>query len=552
MRAMAKTPRKTFTFFITRALFDHVQEDDDIGYDDLPRLDRYRYTYRPNLETGSRAFLSLLKEALEDPELVKKLTVLPDLDTEDKEVLRLFNEEKKNLSPVADILSAAQEILDRTPEIILKTKVSSPDAFYQAARYLDNVKILATIGRRKFVLPFKLSFYSGFFGATCSVQASYWVHDRELSFYADVDDKAFKFGALTVEQVFTSEGITLASPAEQEDNDRMMRVYQDLQDKVGQVVDIETSVYRVADRLWRATLEEFFLGTKETPRRLILEPELEVRTDLSKREGSILPLVRVFSPDRKDYIYAHVDDLRPHNFDLKAKSRVVLPSETRNLLNQIFDTPQERVFGDMFGGRNGGVIVLASGSPGVGKTITAEAFAESCARPLYVLGIGELGTNADAVETALALVFDRVRRWNAVLLLDEGDIFLTKRQADDLERSAIVGVFLRVLDQYQGILMITTNRPDVLDPALLSRVTIHFQYPDFDPQARQEVWRNLLDNAGLAIAPSDLAEVGEIGLNGRTIRNLVRLIGIRHPGQTETSAPQIKVLQEFTTHGLSK
>lgn len=33
--------------------------------------------------------------------------------------------------------------------------------------------------------------------------------------------------------------------------------------------------------------------------------------------------------------------------------------------------------------------------------------------------------------------------WKAVLLIDEADIFLQKRATSDIERNALVGVFLR-------------------------------------------------------------------------------------------------------------
>ena len=96
-----------------------------------------------------------------------------------------------------------------------------------------------------------------------------------------------------------------------------------------------------------------------------------------------------------------------------------------------------------------------------------------------MLELGELGTTASELEQNLQRVFTRVARWNAVLQFDECEIFLTQR-GEDLERSAIVGIFLRLLDYYQGILFLTTNRPDVLDHAVRSRVMLKLEYPDLD------------------------------------------------------------------------
>jgi SpoVK/Ycf46/Vps4 family AAA+-type ATPase len=184
---------------------------------------------------------------------------------------------------------------------------------------------------------------------------------------------------------------------------------------------------------------------------------------------------------------------------------------------------------DRLRGKHGGVVILACGNPGVGKTLTAEVYAEHAQRPLYVLELGELGTNVAEVEKQLRRVFTRVARWNAVLQFDEREIFLTRR-GEDLERSAIVGSFLRLLDYYQGILFLTTNRADVLDHAVLSRVMLRLEYPDLDQAARTVIWRTMLSAAGLRLSAGTIEELAEAPLNGRQIRNLTRLARILYPG----------------------
>lgn len=174
-------------------------------------------------------------------------------------------------------------------------------------------------------------------------------------------------------------------------------------------------------------------------------------------------------------------------------------------------------------------MVLACGRPGVGKTLTAEVYAERSERPLYVLELGELGTTPAQVEENLQRVFTRVARWNAVLQFDECEIFRARR-GEDLERSAIVGIFLRLLDYYQGILFLTTNRPEVLDHAVRSRVMLKLEYPDLGRDARAVIWRTMLRAAGLSLTGGTAKELAEAELNGRQIRNLTRLARIIYPG----------------------
>ena len=40
------------------------------------------------------------------------------------------------------------------------------------------------------------------------------------------------------------------------------------------------------------------------------------------------------------------------------------------------------------------------------------------------ISAGELGTTAEKLEAQLPLIFQRADKWNAVLLLDEADVFL--------------------------------------------------------------------------------------------------------------------------------
>ena len=58
--------------------------------------------------------------------------------------------------------------------------------------------------------------------------------------------------------------------------------------------------------------------------------------------------------------------------------------------------------------------------------------------PLYSLSAGELGYCAGSIEHALTNVLELVTKWNAVLLLDEADVFLEQRDSGNLERNRIV------------------------------------------------------------------------------------------------------------------
>lgn len=98
----------------------------------------------------------------------------------------------------------------------------------------------------------------------------------------------------------------------------------------------------------------------------------------------------------------------------------------------------ESVSMDIVKGKGRGLVILLHGSPGVGKTSTAETVAAHTKRPLYPITCGDLGMTASDVETALDTHFQLAHKWGCVLLLDEADVFLARRQAGDVKRNALV------------------------------------------------------------------------------------------------------------------
>ncbi|GAP90408.1 putative AAA family ATPase [Rosellinia necatrix] len=131
---------------------------------------------------------------------------------------------------------------------------------------------------------------------------------------------------------------------------------------------------------------------------------------------------------------------------------------------------------DFVDGKGGGLFILLHGAPGVGKTATAEAVAQRYNKPLFSITCGTLGLTPRDVEDELKEIFRLAHRWECILLLDEADVFLARRDIHSLKRNALVSVFLRVLDYYSGILFLTTNRVGTIDEAFKSRIHLSLYY----------------------------------------------------------------------------
>ncbi|KAF4540684.1 uncharacterized protein LTHEOB_626 [Lasiodiplodia theobromae] len=132
--------------------------------------------------------------------------------------------------------------------------------------------------------------------------------------------------------------------------------------------------------------------------------------------------------------------------------------------------------------------MLLHGFPGVGKTSTAECIAAKIQRPLYPITCGDLGTDVETVDRRLGQIFSKAQKWDSVLLLDEADVFLGERTKDDIARNALVSVFLRTLEYYDGLLFLTTNRVGTLDEAFRSRIHATLYYPPLNIEQTLAIW----------------------------------------------------------------
>jgi SpoVK/Ycf46/Vps4 family AAA+-type ATPase len=217
----------------------------------------------------------------------------------------------------------------------------------------------------------------------------------------------------------------------------------------------------------------------------------------------------------------HVSNLAEYIYDEKLSDKLVLNEDLKNLVETLV-SHRDGGFRDIVKGKGGGAVVLLGGRPGVGKTLTAEVYAESKQRALYNVQCSQLGTDPDALEARLLKIFHRASRWNAVLLLDEADVYVRAR-GNDLYQNAIIGVFLRVLEYQTSVMFLATNLPDDVDDAILSRCVARLDYPLPTEEEQRRIWRILVDAAGTQISDQVIAALSKTKRTGRDVKNLLKL-----------------------------
>jgi AAA+ superfamily predicted ATPase len=211
---------------------------------------------------------------------------------------------------------------------------------------------------------------------------------------------------------------------------------------------------------------------------------------------------------------------------------------------------------DFIDNKGKGLIFLLYGPPGVGKTLSAEATCELLERPLYSVNVGDLGTHPESMESELDKIKDYVNRWNAIILIDEVDIFVEDREYSDITRNAMVCIFLKFLEYHENIIFLTTNRLKSIDPAVKSRINLFLAYQDLTEEMRKQIWKSLLTIWNIKFDDNLLEDLSEYKINGREIRNYLKLVLAIHEDKkiAITNKSIIKVLEdcfsftgEFTT-----
>ncbi|KAJ5129742.1 uncharacterized protein N7515_005781 [Penicillium bovifimosum] len=239
------------------------------------------------------------------------------------------------------------------------------------------------------------------------------------------------------------------------------------------------------------------------------------------------PRVIGFNLRLKQWIGLSVDRIWPMSWNKAAFENLAINPKSKDLIEAMVTNHLEPNYSaDVIGGKGNGLIMLLHGGPGTGKTLTAESVAEIAEKPLYRVTCGDVGTKPEEVEKYLESVLHLGRIWDCVVLLDEADVFLEQRGLEDLHRNALVSAFLSVIEYFEGILILTTNRVDRFDEAFKSRIQLALHYPPLGEEQRRIIWRTFIQRQnGSSTDISNL--VGSLDvlqrekLNGRQIRNAI-------------------------------
>ena len=159
--------------------------------------------------------------------------------------------------------------------------------------------------------------------------------------------------------------------------------------------------------------------------------------------------------------------------------------------------------------------ICCYGPPGTGKTAWAAWLAEQLDMPLLLKqGSDLLNPYVGGTEQNIAQAFEQAKADNALLVLDEVDTFLFSREGANRswERSQ-VNEMLTQIERFEGLMVVSTNLIEVLDPAALRRFDLKLKFDYLTLKQRLDFAKQQAEILGLPLlSEEDLTQIESLNL----------------------------------------
>ncbi|MFP1624041.1 ATP-binding protein [Streptomyces sp. 5K101] len=177
--------------------------------------------------------------------------------------------------------------------------------------------------------------------------------------------------------------------------------------------------------------------------------------------------------------------------------------------------------------RGKGVSCLFTGPPGTGKTMAAEVIAHELGLDLARIDLATVVSKyIGETEKNLDRIFRAAADTDAVLLFDEADALFGRRSevrdAHDRYANIEIAYLLQRIEEYEGLVVLTTNLRRNLDEAFTRRLQFIVEFPVPGPADRERIWRVCFPPEAPRDPALDFARLArDFPLTGGSIRNVV-------------------------------
>jgi AAA+ superfamily predicted ATPase len=238
--------------------------------------------------------------------------------------------------------------------------------------------------------------------------------------------------------------------------------------------------------------------------------------------------IKLFNKQKKKENIIYPKDIAPRKLIYNEEEMRQL-----NLLKQLMDNKklkatQERLKAK---GLPLGVTVLLHGSPGTGKTETVKQIAKSTNREIMKVDMSKtksmwFGESQKIVKRIFTdySAFAKTCKRTPILLFNEADALISKRVDSDASsisqtENSIQNILLEELENFEGILMATTNLAENLDSAFERRFLFKVKFHKPNARSKAQIWKDKLRQ--LSLNECETLAQG-FDFSGGQIENIVR------------------------------
>lgn len=141
--------------------------------------------------------------------------------------------------------------------------------------------------------------------------------------------------------------------------------------------------------------------------------------------------------------------------------------------------------------------ILFHGPSGTGKSLAASILAKETGLPLWQIDLSNIMDKyIGESEKHLRKIFQDAKKGNCILLFDEADVIFAKRtnitSSNDKYANSSTAYLLQELENYEGVVILTSNYIQNFDDAFLRRIQYIIRFPLPDEQAKIAKWRQCL------------------------------------------------------------
>lgn len=183
-----------------------------------------------------------------------------------------------------------------------------------------------------------------------------------------------------------------------------------------------------------------------------------------------------------------IDDLKLNDRQKKPITDLIDGVRNSHLVYDIWGMREKVPYG-----RN--CTALFVGPPGTGKTMAANVISTALRLPLYRIDLSQVVDKyVGETEKRLEEIFTYAQNTNVILFFDEADALFGKRsevtEAKDKYANTEVSFILQRIEEYNGIVILTSNMKNNIDAAFMRRMkyVVHFEMPD--AEIRSEILKS--------------------------------------------------------------